>query len=62
MSDAITPKALQIKLRALVDREGLRNSSKKLGISHSTITRMLAGLEVRSATITHVQARLEGGA
>lgn len=59
MANEIAPINVQTALRSLVDKEGVAGAATYLGISRDAVSRILAKLEVRTATVTHVRLRLK---
>lgn len=59
MPDVTTPTALQHRLRRLIKTEGLGTIAQRTGIAEQTLTRMIAGLPVREATVVLVQTKLQ---
>jgi hypothetical protein len=53
----VAPRELQQRVRALVDRVGVVQASKQLGLSRMSTASIVAGLTVRPGTLLMAEAR-----
>jgi hypothetical protein len=52
-------KELQVKLRTMVDRQGLTAVSRRLDIGREALARYLADLELQTATFLGIETAIE---
>jgi hypothetical protein len=58
VSDDITPDELRAELKKYAETMGLQNAASQIGISREALARAVAGLPVRTGTISRIREKL----